>query len=146
MSWLGRLFHKSRAEDELDKELRFHLEQQVADNLAAGMSTEEARRRAQQEFGGLERVKEEVRDTRWETHLDSLARDFRYALRTLRKDRSFSFIAIFALALGIGATTVMFSVIYSVVVDALPYKNFDRSVVFKIRNLANVGGWKERGF
>src|SRR6266481_2833691 len=146
MSWLGRLFHKSRAEDELDKELRFHLEQQVADNLAAGMSTEEARRRAQQEFGGLERVKEEVRDTRWETHLDSLARDFRYAVRTLRKDRSFSFIAIFALALGIGATTVMFSVIYSVVVDALPYKNFDRSVVFKIRNLANVGGWKERGF
>lgn len=81
-----------------------------------------------------------------ETRLDGLARDFHYALRNLRKNPSFSLIAIFALALGIGATTVMFSVIYSAVVDALPYKNFDRSVIFKIRNLANVGGWKERGF
>jgi len=81
-----------------------------------------------------------------ETHLDGLGRDFRYALRNLGKNRSFSLIAILALALGIGATTVMFSVIYSVVVDALPYRNFDRFVVFKIRNLANVGGWKERDF
>jgi putative ABC transport system permease protein len=81
-----------------------------------------------------------------ETHVDSLARDFRYALRNLRKNRRFSLIAILALALGIGATTVMFSVIYSVVVDALPYKNFNRSVVFRIQNLANVGGWKGRDF
>ncbi len=146
MSWLGRLFHKSRAESELDKELRFHLEQQVTDNLAAGMSAEEARRRAQQEFGGVERVKEEVRDTRWETHLDSLARDFRYALRTLRKDRRFSLIAIFALALGIGASTIVFSVVYNVFFHALPYKYFDRSVVFEIRNTANVGGSKGRAY
>jgi len=81
-----------------------------------------------------------------ETHLGSLARDFHYALRNLRKNRRFSLIAIFALALGIGATTVMFSVIYSVVVDALPYKNVERSVVFRIQNLANVGGWKGRDF
>jgi putative ABC transport system permease protein len=81
-----------------------------------------------------------------ETHLESLACDFRYALRNLRKSRRFSLIAILALALGIGATTVMFSVIYSAVVDALPYKNFQRSVVFKIQNLANVGGWKGRDF
>jgi putative ABC transport system permease protein len=123
VNWLGRLFHKSRAEGELDKELRFHLEQQVTDNLAAGMSAEEARRRAQQEFGGLERVKEEVRDIRWETHLDNLARDIRYGLRTLRKDRRFSLIAIFALALGIGASTVVFSVVYNVFFHALPYKD-----------------------
>ena len=146
MSWLGRLFHKSRAEDELYKELRFHLEQQVADNLAAGMSTEEARRRAQQEFGGLERVKEEVRDTRWETHLDSLARDFRYALRNLRKSRRFSLVAIFALALGIGASTVVFSVVYNVFFHVLPYKAFNKSVVFEIRNTANVGGSKGRAY
>jgi putative ABC transport system permease protein len=62
------------------------------------------------------------------------------------RNRILSFIAILALTLGIGATTVMFSVIYSVVVDALPYKNFDRSVVFKIQNLANAGGWKGRDF
>jgi predicted permease len=143
---LRRLLHKSRAEKELDRELRFHLEQQIAAYIAAGIAPEEARRRARLEFGGLERVKEEVRDTRWETHVDNLFRDFRYALRTFRKDRRFSLIAIFALALGIGATTVMFSVIYSVVVDALPYKNFERSVVFRINNLANVGGWKGRDF
>ena len=146
MNWLSRLFHKSRAESELDKELRFHLEQQVTDNLAAGMSAEEARRRAQQEFGGVERVKEEVRDTRWETHLDSLARDFRYALRNLRKSRRFSLVAIFALALGIGASTVVFSVVYNVFFHALPYKAFDRSVVFEIRNTANAAGSKGRSY
>jgi len=81
-----------------------------------------------------------------ETHLESFTRDFRYAVRNLRKNPRFSLIAIFALALGIGATTVMFSVIYSVVVDALPYKNFDRCVVFKIQNLENAGGWKGRDF
>jgi putative ABC transport system permease protein len=81
-----------------------------------------------------------------EPPLVGLTHDFRYALRNLRKNRRFSLIAIFALALGIGATTVMFSVIYSVVVDALPYKNFERFVVFKVQNLANVGGWKGRDY
>src|SRR5690348_2055047 len=108
MNWLRRLFHKSRTESQLDKELRFHLEQQIADNIAAGLPPQEARRRAQQDFGSVDRVKEEVRDTRWEIHLETLARDFRYALRNLRKNRRFSLVAIFALALGIGATTVMF--------------------------------------
>src|SRR3989442_3246401 len=98
MTWLSRFLHKSRSESHLDKELRFHIEQQITDYVAAGMSPEEARRRAQLEFGGLNRVKEEVRDTRWETHLDNLFLDFRYAFRTLRKDRRFSLIAIFALA------------------------------------------------
>jgi hypothetical protein len=65
MNWHRRLFHKSRAESELDKDLRFHLEQQIARYLAAGISPEEARRSAKLDFGGLERVKEEVRDTRF---------------------------------------------------------------------------------
>jgi len=69
MHWVRRPFQKSRTEKHLDKELRFHLEQQIADYVAAGLSADEARRRAQLEFGGLERVKEEVRDARWETHL-----------------------------------------------------------------------------
>src|SRR5437879_13759693 len=129
MSWLRRFLHKSRSENHLDKELRFHLERQIADFVAAGMSAEEARRRARLEFDGLERVKEEVRDTRWETHLDNLLRDFRYALRSLRKDRRFTFIAIFALALGIGATTVMFSVVYNLLFAPFPYKGADRLMV-----------------
>jgi putative ABC transport system permease protein len=146
MRWLRRLFQKSRADHDLDRELHFHLERQIADHIAAGISAEEARRRANLEFGGLDRVKEEVRDTRWETHLENLFRDFRYALRTLRKDRRFSLIAIFALALGIGASTVVFSVVYNVFFQALPYKYSDRSVVVEIRNTANVGGSKGRAY
>src|SRR5216683_268912 len=146
MNWLRRLSHKSRSEGQLDKELRFHLEQQIADNIAAGLPPQEARRRAQQDFGGLDRVKEEVRDARWETRLETLARDFRYALRNLRKDRRLSLIAIFALALGIGASTIVFSVAYNVFFHALPYKDFDRSVVFEIRNTASVGGSQSRAY
>src|SRR5438477_11531295 len=99
MRWLHRLLHKSRAERDLDKELRLHIEQQIADYIAAGVSPEESRRRAQFEFGGLERVKEEVRDTRWETHVDNLVRDFRYALRTLRKNPAFTSVSVMILAL-----------------------------------------------
>jgi hypothetical protein len=81
---------------------------------------------------------------RWKINLENLLRDFRYAFRNLRKDRRFAFIAIFALALGIGASTVVFSVVYNVFFHALPYKNFNRSVVFEMRNLESVGGWKSR--
>ena len=102
--WIRRLFQKSRAETELDQELHFHLERQISDYVAAGVTPDEARRRAKLEFGGLERVKEEVRDAHWETHLDNLFRDFRYAFRNLRQNRRFSLVALFALALGIGAS------------------------------------------
>jgi putative ABC transport system permease protein len=81
-----------------------------------------------------------------EAYLDGLARDFRYAFRNLRKNRRFSLIAIFALALGIGASTVVFSVVYNVFFHALPYKDFNRSVVFEIRNTANTGASKGRGY
>jgi macrolide transport system ATP-binding/permease protein len=67
MRRIRRLFLKSRVENDLDQELHFHLDPQIAEFVAAGISPEEARRRAKLEFGGLERVKEEVRDTRWET-------------------------------------------------------------------------------
>src|SRR5437016_5225869 len=72
MRWIRRLFQKSRAEKTLDQKLRFHLDSQVADYVALGIPPEEARRRAMLEFGGIERVKEEVRGTRWETHLENL--------------------------------------------------------------------------
>jgi hypothetical protein len=81
-----------------------------------------------------------------ESHFHSLAWDFRYALRNLCKNRRFSLIAIVALALGIGASTVVFSVVYNVFFHALSYKNFDRSVVFEIRNTGNVGASKGRAY
>jgi hypothetical protein len=73
MNWLRRAFHKSHAEKSLDKELQFHLDRQIADYVAVGMQPAEARRRARLEFGALDSVKEEVRDTRWEIHLAGVA-------------------------------------------------------------------------
>jgi len=146
MWWLHRLVHKSRSENQLDKELQFHLERQVDDYVKTGLPTEEAWRRARLEFGGVDRVKEEVRDTRWETRFDNLWRDFRYAFRSLGRDRRFAVIAIFALALGIGASTVVFSLVYNVFFDALPYKDFNRSVVFAVHNLTDSSGSKDREF
>ncbi len=142
MHWIRRLFEKSRSEKALDQELHFHLDRQIADYEAAGISPEEASRRARIEFGGVERVKEEVRDTRWETHLDNLVRDFRFALRSLRKDRRFALIATFALALGIGASTVIFSIIYNGLLNPFPYKDANGISIFQIHDLdqAGVGG------
>src|ERR1700747_1886619 len=76
--------------------------------------------------------------------LDNLVRDFLYAIRSIRKDWKFAFVAVFTLSLGIGASTVMFSVVYNVLFDAFPYKDSGKSVVFELRNLANAGGWKGR--
>ena len=91
-------------------------------------------------------TKEGVRDQRTLPFLESLLRDIRLGFRTLAANRALSVIAIVALTLGIGASTIIFSVIYSVFVDALPYKNSHRLVVFRVQNLVNVGGWKGRDF
>jgi putative ABC transport system permease protein len=139
MNWFRRLFRKSRAECELDEELHFHLDRQIAGYVAAGLSPEEAHRRANLEFGGLNRVKEEVRDVRWETRVDNLFRDFRYALRNLQKDRRFAMIAIFALALGIGASTVVFSIFYNLFFNAFSAKDANRLVVPVVQNTENTG-------
>jgi putative ABC transport system permease protein len=144
VNWLRRLFNKSHAESDLDKELRFHMEEQIRESIASGMSPEEAHRRARQEFGGIERVKEEVRDARFETHIENFAGDFGYALRSLWRDRRFSVVAIFTLALGVGASTIIFSVAYNVFFHALPYKDFDKLVVFEIHDSTDASGSKDR--
>jgi putative ABC transport system permease protein len=78
--------------------------------------------------------------------VDGLVRDFRYAFRSLRKDYRFSLTAILALALGIGASTVVFSVVYNAIFETVPYKSFSRLVVLRIDNLANAGGWRGRAY
>jgi putative ABC transport system permease protein len=135
-SWVRRLFPNRPAERHLDAELRFHLEQRARDFEALGLSPKEARRRANLAFGGLEQVKQDCREARTGNHLQDFLLDFRYALRSLGKDRRFALIAVFALALGIGATTVMFSVMYGVVFDPFPYRDFQRSVMFEMWDLA----------
>jgi putative ABC transport system permease protein len=131
------LFFKSKLEEELDDEVRFHLEREIEENIARGMSPEEARLAAVRSFGGVERVKEESRDERGIRFLEDVWQDFRYGSRMLRKAPGFTLIAVLTLALGIGATTTMFSVVYNVLISPFIYKDPDRIEDLLIRDLDN---------
>jgi predicted permease len=148
-AWVVRvmgLFEGRRCETELSAELESHLQLHIDDNLRAGMSPAEARRNAVLRLGGVEQTKESYRARRGLPVLESLFQDFRFAARTLRKSPGFTVVAALSLALGIGASTVVFSVAYNIFFHALPYRAFNQSVVFEIRNVANAGGWKSRSF
>jgi predicted permease len=126
MTWWQRLWRRGQMEEQLEKELRFHLDQHIADLTASGHDPAEARRLARLALGGTDQVKEECRDVRGTRWLDDLWQDFRYALRTLRQRPGFAAVALLTLALGCGATTVMFTVINGVLLKPLPYPDPDR--------------------
>lgn len=126
MNWWQRLVHRAKLETQLDKELHFHIEQNAADLMERGMSSEEALRTARLSLGGPEQVKEECRDARGTRWIEDLWQDFRYALRVLGKKPAFTSVAVITLAIGIGASTAIFSAVNPILFEPLPYPQANR--------------------
>ena len=138
---LRALFRRESMEAELDEELRAHLEHQVEKYLQSGLPPEEAKRRAKLEFGGLDQVKEECRDARGVSFIETTLQDVRYGARMLARSPGFTAVALVTLALGIGANTAIFSVIDAVMLRKLPVKNPQELV-----QLATVGPYGVSSF
>src|ERR1700728_3024234 len=122
------LFRRQQVESQLDEELRGYADLIADEKIAAGIPPSEARRTTLAELGGIEQVKQSVRDHRTGTGLALLWQDVRYALRQLRRNRAFTLTAVITLGLGIGATTAIFSAVYALLLRPLPYPNAGRLV------------------
>jgi len=152
--WIRTIGRSHALESDLDEEIGFHIDKQTEKNRRAGMSPDEARRVALLKFGGLERVKESARDEIRPALLEDSVRDIRHGCRVLRRAPGFTAAALVTLALGIGATSAIFSVVRTVMLEPLPYPEPDRIVAVwetnrggTARNViapANFVAWRER--
>lgn len=125
---------RSQFESDLDEELRFHIEQQTDELIRQGMSLEDARREALRQFGGVEQVREQVRDTRQFVWLSDALRDTRLAIRMLRRVPGFAITIILVLGLATGLATTIFSFVRAILLEPLPYPQAERLVVIRSFN------------
>ena len=133
-SFVTALARREQFEDGLSDEVRFHLDAYAADLIAKGVSRREAHRQARLQFGSVPRVQDECRQARGVRTIDDVWHDARYGFRQWRKDPAFALVSILSIALGIGATTAVFSVAYAVLVNPVPYEGADRMVVLRIHD------------
>ena len=132
-SLVSTLFHRRQEDRELDEEIRAHIQQYADDLERSGLPRLEAERRARIAFGSPEKAKEQCRDERPSSWLDTLWQDVRYGLRQLRRSPGFTTVAVVTLALGIGSATAVFSVVDRVLFRSLPYPQDDRLVSFGVK-------------
>jgi hypothetical protein len=138
MNWLQRLVKTRRMENDLDAELRFHFESQVETKMRSGLTEVEARREARLEFGGLDQVKEDCRESRGTLWLSSILQDLKFGARILARSPGFSMTAIIVLALGIGVTTFAFSLYNIVALQYLPVRDPATLVRIQRRSPENI--------
>jgi hypothetical protein len=135
------LFRRTAVDHDLDDELRFHIERQIAANVAAGMPPADARYAALREFGGVDQVREKCRDVRKVNWLEDFVQDVRYGVRILRKSPGFTIVAVLTLALGIGANTAIFSILESQLWRPLPFPNSESLVAVHTVLRENLKQW-----
>ena len=143
---LQSLFRRKRSSQQLEDEIQFHLEQQIAENIASGMNPEEARHAAMRTFGNPTFLKEETRDTWGWLWLDQMVQDLRYIIRMLRKSPGFTVVAVLTLAMGIGANTAIFQLIDALRLRTIPVKEPQQVVTVQLADDTGIRGSKASGY